>query len=450
MLLILIITLGILSVACASGKRNGTSAGKSAADASGAEAANRRLPPLPPRELTARLRRWRDDAASRASQTRGLGWLGEVGMTELSGWEYGTRANEMAHVLGGDEDLNRLGRLAVAGGMLPAGTDLATLAASFTAASAGATYSPLDKQVLIVEDKKQPDKSLLTHEFVHALQDQHFDLLKLLLAKPYSFDRSEAMFAVVEGDAMNVQRRIEFTEDVWARRSLEDVSGQEERRFGEYRRELGALFPPLLTETFIFRYRDGARFVEAVRRKRGQSGVNELFRNPPQSSEQILHPEKYLGERGANGTAPVNISLDEAKFTSEGWRAVTSTPLGEIGIRGLLMRELTAEAAQKAASGWGGDRAYLFERDANSALFVWQTAWDRTEDASEFFRSFSSWSAGREGSQKVSETLEPAHAQNQVLWRDGLQIIFIKQTGDRVLVLRGAEADVQRAAQKLS
>src|SRR5919202_3544309 len=122
---------------------------------------------------------------------------GGVGMAELSGWEYGTRAREMAEILGGDE-LRALSRLAAAGGVLPEGTDLATLASSFAAVSAGATYSPLDKKILPVKDFK--GDTLLTHEFVHALQNEHFDLLKLLIQQPYNFDREEAAFALVEGD----------------------------------------------------------------------------------------------------------------------------------------------------------------------------------------------------------------------------------------------------------
>src|SRR5215212_7369718 len=144
----------------------------------------RTLPPLPARAMSARMKTLRERAMETASRTRGLEWRGEVGMTELSGWEYGTRTKEIADVLGTD-DLKGLSRLAVAGGMLPEGTDLASLAVSFTAATAGATYSPLDKQVLLVTERGGVrDSGLLTHEFVHALQDQHFDLLKLVLARP--------------------------------------------------------------------------------------------------------------------------------------------------------------------------------------------------------------------------------------------------------------------------
>ena len=395
----------------------------------------RSLAPLPRRPLTPKLKELRARAMRAATALRELEFTGEVGMSELSGWEYGTRASEMAHVLGGD-DLRILGRLAAAGGVLPEGTDLASLAASFTALSAGATYSPLDKQVLIVD--KFRDESLLTHEFTHALQDQHFDLMKLLLVRPYNFDRTESLFAVIEGDAMNVQRRDEQG-DAYGRRPLEDILKQERDRFGDYRREVGALFPPLLTETFIFRYREGARFVEAVRRSSGERGVDALFRRPPASTEQVLHPEKYEANE-----LPREVQLNEEAFAAQGWQNVTSTPLGEVGVRGLLMAGVTEKDATRAASGWGGDRAYLFERTGSVALFVWKTVWDRQADAEEFFNAYNSLLRARKGAREAVESLAAGDVA-QVIWRDSGRTTIVRRAGDSVIVVRGAEADVVAA-----
>jgi hypothetical protein len=365
-----------------------------------------------------------------ASTLRELSFTGEVGMAELSGWEYGTRASEMAQLLGGEE-LRALSRLAAAGGVLPEGTDLASLAASFMALSAGATYSPLDKQVLIVDKFK--DDSLLTHEFTHALQDQHFDLMKVLLARPFNFDRTEAAFAVIEGDAMNVQRRMEQG-DGYARRSLDEITRQETERFGDYRKEVGAFFPPLLTETFIFRYRDGARFVETVRRARGERGVDELFQRPPASTEQILHPEKYQERE-----APVEVSVDETVFNAAGWKTATSTPLGEIGVRGLLMAGVSDKDAARAAAGWGGDRAYLFEKAGSPPLFVWKTVWDKRSDAEEFFDAYNN--LHRRRSKEVNGSTSTGDVE-QSSWRDnGGRSTLVRRAGLTVVVIRGAEAD---------
>jgi hypothetical protein len=423
----LIIIISLLVASC--GNKRGRNTGASPATVVPPVA--RSLPLLPVRPLSPKLLEMRARASETSARLRELGWKNEVGMTELSGWEYGTRANEMAQTLGGDE-LRALGKLAAAGGVLPEGTDLVSLGAGFLAVSAGATYSPLDKQVLLVN--KTHDDSLLTHEFVHALQDQHFDLMKLLVVRPYSFDRTEAVFAVIEGDAMNVQRRAEEG-DAYGRRSLDDITRQESGRFTQYRAQAGRLFPPLLIETFIFRYRDGARFVEAVRRRGGERAVDELFLRPPASSEQVLHPEKYF-----QGEAPRATGVDEAAFTSEGWRITSSTPIGEIGVRGLLAAGVSEQEAQRGAAGWGGDRAYLFERDGSAPLFVWKTVWDASQDAEEFFRAYNDLQR-REGRAKPEQTSGPG-GETQIIRRENGRVTLAQLVGDSVLIMRGAEADV--------
>ena len=430
----IVITAGVAFVVALVGGRKQPNVRRPPALAVAAVAAPRALSPLPARPLTPRLARVRARLMQTAAETRGLDWQTAPGMIELTGWEYGTRTKEMADALGGDE-LRSLSRLAAAGGLLPEGTDLATLAASFAAASAGASYSPLDKQVLLLADphgKRPTSDALLAHELIHALQDQHFDLLAMLLARPYNFDREEALFAVVEGDAMDVQRRIEQG-DAWTRRPLDDVARMEDERFNEYRREIGALFPPLLTETFIFRYRDGVRFVEAARRKGGPRGVDELFRRPPISSEHVLHPEKYFANE-----QPREVSVNEPAFAAQGWTVGAATPLGEIGVRGLLLSVVSAKDAARAAAGWGGDRAYLFERADAAPLFVWQTVWDNTADAEEFFRAYSELGQ-RTGA--AFDRNDPA----QATWHAAGRATFVRRDREQVVIIRGTDADARAA-----
>jgi hypothetical protein len=261
--------------------------------------------------------------------------------------------------------------------------------------------------------------------------------MKLLVVSPYNFDRTEALFAVIEGDAMNVQRRAEEG-DAYARKTLEEITRQEDDRFGGYRTEMNALFPRLLTETFIFRYRDGARFVESVRRSNGLRGVDELFKRPPASSEQILHPEKY-----AQNELPREIQLDESSYTTSGWRVVASTPLGEIGVRGLLLEGVSEKDALRASAGWNGDRAYLFEREGATPLFVWKTAWDKTADADEFFNAYNALERRRGGGQ-AGEKLSSG-AQAGMIWRKGGLRTLVQRVEDGVIVIRGAEQDVNTA-----
>ncbi|HYO62814.1 MAG TPA: hypothetical protein VER08_04075 [Pyrinomonadaceae bacterium] len=432
----------VAALASCGGKRSSSGGGVQAGTVMPPATAARVLSPLPNRPLSPRLEAVREEVMRQTARERGLAWKDEVGMTELTGWEFGTRSKEVADSLGGD-DLTALSRLAVAGGILPAGTDLAALAGSFTAAASGAVYSPFDRRVLLLQSEpsasksESADRSLLTHEFVHALQDQHFGLLKLLLVRPYNFDRTEAAFAVVEGDATNVQRRRDGGE-AWSRQPLDEIARQEESRFGAYRRELGALFPPLLTETFVFRYRDGVRFVETVRRARGAGGVDELFRRPPASSEQVLHPEKYLA-----GEAPREARVDEERFTRRGYRLAASTPLGEIGVRGLVLAGASRAESLRAAAGWGGDTAAVFEREGAPPLFVWQTVWDRPEDAQEFFRAYGALQR-RRGATENDARPAPANV-SHTLWRTDNLLTLVRLEGDAVLVLRGEEAEINAA-----
>ncbi len=437
-LLFFLFSLGVLAFALACGRKSTTAPRNNIVAAGALPEITRTLTPLPVRPLAPKLQRIRERVMRSVADTRSLAWLSAPGMIELTGWEYGTRTKEMADAFGGEE-LRRLSRLAVAGGMLPVGTDLATLAASFAAASAGATYSPLDRQVLLLADpqgKAPASDALLAHEFVHALQDQHFDLLKLLLARPYDFDREEALFAVIEGDAMDVQRRLEQG-DAWTRRPLADVARAEDERFAGYRKEIGALFPPLLTETFIFRYRDGVRFVEAVRRKGGTAAVDELFHHPPASSEQVLHPEKYFAHE-----QPRVVAVDEQGFAAGGWHVSAATPLGEIGVRGLLLKVLPVRDAARAAAGWGGDRAYLFTRTDDTSLFVWRTVWDKPADAAEFFHGYSALQPQTATAGAAQLSVADAHV---AAWHDGALLTAVWLDGDAVLVVRGAPAEVERA-----
>jgi hypothetical protein len=462
--LILLIT--IVFVACvaallagACGSKRKASIQNHATQAASNDPAARTLSPLPERTLSPALDSMRLRLMQKLSGERELPWVSEPRMIELTGWEYGTRAGEMAEVLGG-EDLRSLSRLAVAGGLLPDGTDLATLAAGFTATSADALYSPFNKRVIIVAQTQGKsssahagassspsgaspsavvDESLLAHELTHALQDQHFDLLKLLTAKPYNFDRAEAAFAVVEGDAMNVQRRLEEGDAAWSRRTPDDAARLEEARFAAYRHDLGALFPPLLTETFVFRYRDGARLVETARRRGGESAVNELFTRPPASSEQVLHPEKYFANE-----QPREINVDEQKLAAGGWKLVTSTPLGELGVRGTLLKYLSRSVAERAAAGWGGDRAYLFERakdDSNKSLFVWKSVWDTANDAQEFFRAYNALEHARGA---VASGAQSGN-QSEKIWSVVGMFTLVRVEGDSVLIVRGRESDVATA-----
>jgi hypothetical protein len=240
-------------------------------------------------------------------------------------------------------------------------------------------YNEDEKVMYLVADNKEfgPDEQdTFAHEFTHALQDQYFDLTRLAPKHPDNDDRSLAMQALIEGDAVLIQR-------LWAQQNL---SADELGRLGQSGATDSRLFsaPLFIREQLLFPYGDGFNFVRRMYQTGGgYSGVDEVFRNPPDSTEQILHPEKYRTRE-----KPVDVTLpDLATTMGAGWRKINSNVLGELDLR-LILEQLTdAGRAARGSTGWGGDRWLLLEKDGQLAL-VLKTAWDTETDARNFFDTF--------------------------------------------------------------
>ncbi|MGB8508949.1 MAG: hypothetical protein WCD76_11115, partial [Pyrinomonadaceae bacterium] len=88
---------------------------------------------------------------------------------------------------------------------------------------------------------------------------------------------------------------------------------------------------------------------------------------------------------------------------------------------------------------WGGDRAFVFEREGHAPLFVWATAWDSVEDAQEFFRAYNALERRRGAGDAGNSSATEAH------WREGGLLTYVRVEGDGVLVVRGAGTDAPDA-----
>jgi hypothetical protein len=122
-----------------------------------------------------------------------------------------------------------------------------------------------------------------------------------------------------------------------------------------------------------------------MRARQPWSALNRLWERPPASTEQILHPEKY--ERG---DAPDDVGARLPSRISPAWRTAFADTLGELGVRAFLRRAVDDYRAERAATGWGGDRAILYRQEGAGdagvpADFVaWVTTWDGPTDAQDF------------------------------------------------------------------
>ncbi len=205
-------------------------------------------------------------------------------------------------------------------------------------------YSPRHKQLFIVDDLEPAAKrEVLAHEFVHALQDQHFDLRPLMAFAPGQSDRQQARSHLVEGDAV-------FT---LAQRSKLAARGEAAgAREGQTSSEPAPKVPRFLTNSLISPYVVGERFVEALFAEHGFAGVDRAFAELPESTEQVLHFPKYLSrERALSVTVPMSPTL--------GVTWANRDTFGELSLRLMLSEFIGEQDAKQAAAGWGGDQLVL-------------------------------------------------------------------------------------------
>ena len=224
-------------------------------------------------------------------------------------------------------------------------------------------------------------QELLTyaHEYTHALQDQHFDLESLPTDVEDNADLSTAAVALIEGDAVLTEALYMMGE--LSRAEIEGLV------VGANSPRLDAA-PPIVRESLLFPYVQGLDFVSALFLAGGWRAVDQAFTDLPQSTEQILHPEKYLGKRDH----PTLITLpDLQKTLGEKWTQQDTDVLGELSIRLYLDTFLTSSQAIEAAEGWGGDRHLFFKDHLGGPLLVLLSTWDTAADAQEFFRAYQSF-----------------------------------------------------------
>ena len=267
----------------------------------------------------------------------------------------------------------------IALGLLPPGSSLRDITLDLQGSNVAGYYSP-DKDELFVVSRSgalgPAEEVTYAHEFTHQLQDQHFDLDKLAVDAVNESDRALAQIALVEGDAVSVQNQ-------WTIANLTPEEMGQLLQASLDPEALAALqrAPAYLRETSLFPYLSGNPFVESLIATGGYGVVNAAFAKPPVSTEQILHPEKYVA-----GEAPrvVKIPTLFDPGLPAGWKALGEDTLGEFILRlWLIQGGVAATQATTAAAGWGGDRLEPYQSPHGTSLLV-VTEWDGLLDAAEF------------------------------------------------------------------
>lgn len=278
-------------------------------------------------------------------------------------------------------ELHDYGRTLETIGLIPGGTDLLAVVLGMYDEQVAAFYVPEERALYTFKDgglASNLEKVTMAHELTHALQDQNFDLLKLPLRIKDNDDLALASSALVEGDATLLMGQY-YGEHLDARNLLADVLGAV---LGQRTAQFQSA-PAYFREMMLFPYQEGAAFATAIFAAGGWEALNAAYRNPPQSTEEILHPEKFIGQR----ERPVRLELPAPPRA--GWRKIGENTLGEFGLRSLFSQHHSVFEAVRAAQGWQGDRYQVYESSATGpVVLVWDSAWDTAADAEEFAASY--------------------------------------------------------------
>jgi hypothetical protein len=260
-------------------------------------------------------------------------------------------------------------------GLLPEDAKLADVFLELLETGVAGLYDPANEglYVLSKEGEVGPiEKFYYSHEYDHALQDQHFDLEKFQKDVEGHGDRALARQALVEGDAY-------LTMTLWLQAHMTPAEVGEifaQANDPEVQAALDRI-PPIVQAQILFAATQGTFWAIAEQGKGGWAAIDEAFSNPPVSTEQIMHPDKWTAREG-----PIEVDLpdDLAKKMGTGWKVALEDTWGEhqLGIW------LGGAPQAAAAEGWGGDRITLLQGPAGAWSIAWRTAWDSESDAAEF------------------------------------------------------------------
>jgi len=271
-------------------------------------------------------------------------------------------------------------------GLAPADFDLVKTTIDLLTEQAAAFYDYHRKRLYLTDwTSSETQQAALVHELAHALADQHFNLERFVKQAGKNDDTALARLAVAEGQASwlmseHLARKMGLSLR-GSLATLEMMSRAAEALPGQY--PIFDQAPLYLRETLIFPYLKGMLFQHAVYEKMGAAAFSQIFRRPPVSTQQILHPEDYLA-----GKAPSSPALPEVPDKRK-YKDLIGGTIGELDHAILLRQYVGKERAAEVAPHWRGGQYTIFEARADKrAVLTYSSDWDEPRVARDFFHHY--------------------------------------------------------------
>jgi hypothetical protein len=323
-------------------------------------------------------------------------------------------------------------------GLIPEGFDLKRLYTDLYSEQIAGFYDDETKEIYVVQgaDFGGSEKLTYAHEFTHVLQDQVYDFENGLGYNEETCEidseKCAGLQSLIEGDAS-------LTEILWfqtyaTREDYDDLM----EMFNNLESPVLDSAPAAIAADLYFPYEKGFAFVQTLYDEGGFAAVDDAFKDPPLSTEQILHPERYQTDE------PQQVALpDLDTVLGDGWRLFDQNVMGEWYLFLILNKayqedvRLSEREAQEASEGWGGDAyAFYLNEDTDEVVFILDIVWDSSADADEFEDAFISYANLRWGVSPAQIMESPSWSGSQgisVLMRDGNRTLWVMAPSYEVL-----------------
>jgi hypothetical protein len=294
-------------------------------------------------------------------------------------------------------------------GVVPEGTSIREEMLEYGSTQVIGYYDTLTGELKFIgqEEPSPLERITLAHELTHAIDDQRFGLEKVdALGASCRDEELEASIALIEGNATFFMLR-------WARSFLTlDEQLQVGVEAGEQEPPPSDI-PPFISRMQEWPYLDGMAFVVALESEGGVDAIDAAFLDPPVSTEQVIHPERYPDD------VPVPVDVpDVADRLGQGWEDLDVQLVGEAWLDVALGLRLDEAEATAASTGWDGG-IYRAWSDGRDVAVVLATAWDTEQDAQEFADAMTRWAA--EGGQEADVLLDGSSVRVLFATDDGVR-----------------------------
>ena len=263
-------------------------------------------------------------------------------------------------------------------GFVPRGFDLRKLTIDLMTEQAAAFYDYRKKSLFLSDwvPGSMRDTAVI-HEIAHALADQNFHLGRYAGKVEGSSEKSAARQAVVEGQASYLMFAYAETDTPSTETHPDPASFDDAISKGDGQYPVFDRAPLYMRMSLIFPYTWGLAFQSALVDRLGRDGFTKPFRDPPISTQQILHPDLYFA-----GMKPQPCKLPKAP---RDYRPVFEGDLGELDHRVLLQQLVSLKQAKRVSPAWRGDAFQLLEnRRDHRRILLYASEWSDEKSAATF------------------------------------------------------------------